>query len=203
MRRSLAIMLGLFLVVTARSTAYQADDKLKSGPQVGESIPAPFHYLNINGAYAGDPHCLVCEYGLRPVAAVFARSVPETGKPLHNLLLKLDETVGKNQASEFRSFAVFLRQDYAAEETRQDLVKNLENVAKDLKQVILCVGGAEGPEKYNINKDAEVTVLLYYKHKVVANFAFEKEKLTDKDVAAIVGAFEKTIAAYEKMSLKK
>jgi len=39
-------------------------------------------------------------------------------------------------------------------------------------------------------------VILYHKHKVVANFAFEKDKLTDKDVAAIA-------AALEKMALKR
>ena len=196
MRLTLATLLGFLLVVTSRLPAFQAGDKLKSGPQAGEPIPGPFHFLNINGAYSGDPHCLVCEYGLRPVAAVFARSLPETGKPLANLLQKLDETIGKNQASEFRGFAAFLSQDYAAEDTRKELVQKLENVAKDLKHVILCLDGADGPEKYNINKDAEVTVILYHKHKVVANFAFEKDKLTDKDVAAIA-------AALEKMALKR
>ena len=110
MRLTLATLLGFLLVVTSLP-AFQAGDKLKSGPQAGEPIPGPFHFLNINGAYSGDPHCLVCEYGLRPVAAVFARSLPETGKPLANLLQKLDETIGKNQASEFRGFAAFLSQD--------------------------------------------------------------------------------------------
>ncbi len=191
MRRSLAVILVMSLLIVSRSTAYQADADLKSGPQVGESIPGPFHFPNVNGAYTGNPHCLVCEYGLRPVVAVFARSVPETGKPLDNLLKKLDETVAKNQASEFRGFAVFLSQDFTADDTRKTLVQSLENVAKDLKSIIVCMGGPEGPEKYNINKDAEVTVLLYRNHKVVANFAFDKDKLTDKDGAVIVAAFGK------------
>src|SRR5207244_4131956 len=112
MRRTLVTLVGFLVLVSPRSEAFQAGDKLKSGPQAGESIPGPFHLLNINGTYAGDPHCLVCEYGLKPVAAVFARSIPETGKPLANLLQKLDETVGKNQASEFRGFAAFLNPDY-------------------------------------------------------------------------------------------
>ncbi len=191
MRRSFAFVVGVLVLVSTRSGAFQTD-KLKSGPQAGESVPGPFHFLNINGAYAGDPHCLVCEYGLKPVAAVFARSVPETGKPLANLLQKLDETVGKNQASEFRGFAAFLSPDHAAEDTRKDLVQKLERVANELalKQIILCAG-ADSPDKYNINKDADVTVILYHNHKVVANFAYEKDKLGDKEAAAIVAAFEK------------
>ena len=39
--------------------------------------------------------------------------------------------------------------------------------------------------------NADVTVVLYNKHQVVANFAFAKEKLTDKDVNEIVAAIEK------------
>ena len=33
--------------------------ELKSGPQVNQSLPGPFHPLNINGASAGKKNCLV------------------------------------------------------------------------------------------------------------------------------------------------
>src|SRR5438132_2282905 len=191
MRRILAIVLCLVFIPIAQSVALDASDSLKSGPQVGEMIPGPFHFLNINGTFAGDPHCLVCEYGLRPVVAVFARSVPEEKDPLATLLRKIDDTVANRQAAELRGFAAFLNADYANEDSRKALVGKLENIAKDLKKVILCVGDDKGPEKYNINKDADVTVVLYNKHQVVANFAFAKEKLTDKDVNEIVAAIEK------------
>ncbi|HMC88780.1 MAG TPA: hypothetical protein VKI17_04495 [Gemmataceae bacterium] len=191
MRRILAIVLCVAFIPVAQSVALDASDSLKSGPQVGEMIPGPFHFLNINGTFAGDPHCLVCEYGLRPVVAVFARSVPEEKDPLATLLRKIDDTVANRQAAELRGFAAFLNADYANEDSRKALVGKLENIAKDLKKVILCVGDDKGPEKYNINKDADVTVVLYNKHQVVANFAFAKEKLTDKDVNEIVAAIEK------------
>ena len=32
---------------------------LKSGPQVGENIPGPFHPLNVTGPTAGQKACLV------------------------------------------------------------------------------------------------------------------------------------------------
>jgi hypothetical protein len=191
MRRILAIVLCLVFIPVAQSVALDASDSLKSGPQVGEMIPGPFHFLNVNGTFAGDPHCLVCEYGLRPVVAVFARTVPEEKEPLATLLRKVDETVANRQAAELRGFAAFVNADYANDDSRKALVGKLENIAKDLKKVILCVGDDKGPEKYNINKDADVTVVLYNKHQVVANFAFAKEKLTDKEVNEIVAAIEK------------
>lgn len=36
-----------------------AADALKSGPQVGDTIPGPFNPLNINGPTAGQKQCLV------------------------------------------------------------------------------------------------------------------------------------------------
>jgi hypothetical protein len=33
--------------------------ELKSGPQVGEKLPGPFHPLNINGPTPGQKQCLV------------------------------------------------------------------------------------------------------------------------------------------------
>lgn len=44
---------GLFLASVAGAA------ELKSGPQPGETIPGPFHPLNINGAKAGQKNCLV------------------------------------------------------------------------------------------------------------------------------------------------
>ena len=35
------------------------EETLKSGPQVGDQIPGPFHPLNINGASAGQKACQV------------------------------------------------------------------------------------------------------------------------------------------------
>jgi hypothetical protein len=49
---SLAVMLLFF-------GSMPAADDLKSGPQVGESIPGPFNPLNVNGPTAGQKQCLV------------------------------------------------------------------------------------------------------------------------------------------------
>ena len=61
----------------------------------------------------------------------------------------------------------------------------------DLKHVVVAVDGPTGPEAYHLNKDVDVTVILYEKHKVVANFAFLKDKLNAQDTNAILTAVAK------------
>ncbi len=88
-----------------------------------------------------------------------------------------------------------MNDDFAKGETRKDLVRKLETSAKDLKYVVIALGGAAGPENYKISKDADVTVLLYNHHKVVANFAFAKDRIKDKDVNAIMAVVHKMVGA--------
>jgi hypothetical protein len=200
MTRFPAIALLLTVFVCANSNAPgQADQSIRSGPQQGETIPGPFHFFNATGAHAGKPHCLVCEYGLRPVVMVFVRDIPEAGSsgPLITLLQKLDEAVNRYSQRRLRSFAVFLTNDATNPETTREAARKLDDVAKgaDLKNVVLAVGGPDGPEGYHVGKDAGVTVVLYEKHNVIANFAFAKGKLTDKDVQAILSAVTNLVRA--------
>ena len=187
---------SLLLLAGASLTAMMAEDQMKSGPQPGEYVPGPFHFLNVNGAFASSPHCLVCEFGLKPVAAVFVREVPmdvEKSKSLLDLLTKLDDAVATNQKAELCAFPVFLSKEYADEATRKTAVKRLEDLSTKFKNLVVSVGGPDGPEKYNLNTAAEVTVLLYSRSKVIANFAYGKDKLTDKDVETILEAVKKMV----------
>jgi hypothetical protein len=196
MRRCLSMVVSLLLASLACSVPCWADEGLKSGPQPGESIPGPFHFLNINGGHAGNPHCLVCEYGLKPTVVVFAREGSEGNKALAILLQKLDEAVGKHKNARLCSFAAFLSEAFTKEETRKDLVSRLEKAAADLelKQLILTVDGPTGPEGYKVNKGAEITVLLYQDHRVIANLAFPKDKFGEKDVGVILDEVNKLVA---------
>jgi hypothetical protein len=194
--------------------ALQIPDEIKSGPQVGELIPGPLHYLNINGGHAGSPHCLVCEFGLWPTVALFTHELPEPGKPLAILLQKLDAAVGKYHDARLRSFAVFQNDGYRTsalrrfivfpndeaakeEQDRKELIGRLEKAAADLdlKNLVLCVSPAAGPEKYNINKDAEVTVLLYDKLKVVENYTLPKGRLDERYINSILASVDQLVGA--------
>lgn len=170
----------LFAAVLAAAAtigvAFAAD--LKSGPQNGDTVPGPFHPLNVNGESAGKKACLYCKNGTNPVAVVFARSAdcPQTLK----LLKKLDQITGENEKAEMGSYAVYLSDD-------DKLADKLAEVAKKegIKHLILSVDNPAGPEKYKIAKDADVTVLLYTEHKVKANHAFKKGEIKDSDIEAI------------------
>jgi hypothetical protein len=154
----------------------------------------------------------VCEYGLRPTVAVFTHEAPEPGKPLANLLQKLDAATVKYHDQRLRSFAVFLSDNYRTtdlrnfvvfpneeagkeEQDRKGVISNLEKFATelDLKNLVLCVGPSAGPEKYNINKDAEVTVLLYDKQKVVENYSLPKGRLNDRYINSILMSVDQLV----------
>src|SRR5262249_57243954 len=47
---------------------------------------------------------------------------------------------------------------------------------------------ADGPPSYKLNRDADVTVLIFTKQKVVANFAFSAGALTDKQIDVVLKA---------------
>jgi hypothetical protein len=193
MRHVVPIVLAMIVALGVCRGVAPAAEEMKSGPQPGESIPGPFHYLNINGPHASHPHCLVCEFGLRPVVLVFSRESPTEKSPLMDLLHKLDEAVNRHKNAELCAGVVVLNDDFAKEQTRNDLVRKLETSAKDLKHVVIAVDGAAGPDKYKISKDANVTVLLYSKHKVLSNFASAKDQFTDKEVSVIMSAVNKMI----------
>jgi hypothetical protein len=156
-----------------------AQSGVKSGPQVGDKVPGPFHPLNVNGESAGKKNCLYCANGASPVAVVFARNLtPSVGK----LIQQLDAVTVKNSGKSMGSYAVFMSDD-------EKLQGNLETLAKkaDLKKLILSIDNPAGPKEYHIAKDAAVTVLLYNEFVVASNYSFAKADLNDSDIARIVG----------------
>ena len=174
MIRSAAVALVLF------AGSVFAADAVKSGPQVGEKVPGPFHPLNINGSMAGKKNCLFCSNGQNPVAMIFARSADD--KNVVSLIKKIDEATVKNSGASMGSFVVFLSDD-------KDLEAKLKSVAEKtgLKQCVLSIDNPAGPKGYNVAEKADVTVVLYKERKVEANYSFEKGALTEKDVDSIVG----------------
>jgi transcriptional/translational regulatory protein YebC/TACO1 len=171
--RIVALSLAALLV----GGAYAAD-AVKSGPQVNDDVPGPFHPLNVTGAKAGAKNCLYCQNGANPVAVVFVREVtPQVTK----LIKKLDQCTAKNDDCRMGSYVVFLCD-------KEGLDKDLKAMAdkEKLEKIVLSIDNPAGPEDYKINKDADVTVLLYARHVVKANYAFKKGELKDSDIEAIV-----------------
>lgn len=159
-------------------SAVFAAETLKSGPQVDEDVPGPFHPFNVTGQAAGKKNCLYCQNGANPVAVVFAREVtPEVTK----LVKKIDECTAKNSECKMGSYVVFLCDKEGLDKELKDLAEK-----EKLGNIVLSIDNPAGPQEYKISKDADVTVLLYTKHIVKSNRVFKKGELKDQDIEAIV-----------------
>ncbi len=162
-----------------------AAEPLKSGPQVGEKVPGPFEPLNVNGAHAGEKYCQFCINGPNPVAMVFARNV---SKPVEKLVKELDAATVKNSDAKMGSFFVFLSDDESLGTKVKDLAKK-----EGLKKTVLTLDNATGPDKYEVAKDADVTVVLYTGRVVKANYSFKKGQMKDKDVEKVIADIKKIL----------
>lgn len=154
-------------------------DELKSGPAAGQKLPGPFHPFNVTGEDAGKKACLYCKSGDSPAVAIFARGADDAN--LQKLIKAIDKVTAANLKQEMTSYVVYLSTD----ESLQAKLKGQAKAA-NLQQIVLSIDAPEGPAKYNISRDAEITVLLYKDRTVVSNYTFAKGKLSAKDVEKIV-----------------
>jgi hypothetical protein len=182
-----------------------AGQDLKSGPQIDEMLPGSFQPLNLNGAFAGRYHCLVCENRLNPVAMVFVKSKDEGIDPeVKKLLEALDKVCDEHFLDTgLASFVVFLTPDAQSGVTeepgaepvkiipeaikREKLVKALTDYAKSFKRLgVTCSPSEKLAEKYKLSEKAEVTVVTYARHRVFANFAFAEGQLKQDGVDRVI-----------------
>jgi hypothetical protein len=170
-------------VVLLAGVAVAADD-VKSGPQVGKKV-TPLHPLNVTGPKAGEKACLVCSNGSNPVAMVFVRDCNEN---VTKLIKKIDEATARNKDKSMGSFVVFLSDSPEMREKIKEVAKK-----EGIKNCILSVDDPSGPKGYEVDRNADVTVVLYDKQTVKANHAFRKGEMKDKDIDRIVGDVSKIV----------
>ncbi|MBI2804322.1 MAG: hypothetical protein HYX68_04980 [Planctomycetes bacterium] len=169
------------------SVGFAAADPCKSGPQPNQR-PGPYSSLVCVGKERGTQHCYICESANRPIIIVFARTLNE---PLGKLVKKLDGAVKQHKTAELRSWVTFLAEDQAKLDPQ--IVKWAQQFA--ISNVPCAVfEDTVGPPTYLLHKEADVTVLLSVKQKVVANFAFRAGELNDAAIAQIVKAIPKIVS---------
>lgn len=159
-----------------------------SGPRVGQR-PGPYSFVLSTGPERGKSHCYICETADRPMAILFVR---ELNEPLAKLASRLDKALSDHKSAEFRSWVTLLADDQSKIDgeivgwARKHRLKNLPvGVFED----------SEGPPSYRLHRDAEVTVLLAVKQKVVVNMAFRAGELTDKRIDDILRDINKILPA--------
>lgn len=156
-----------------------ASDPCVSGLAVGQR-PGPYSFLVSVGPQRGTGHCFICETADRPAVLVFARSPSD---PLARLVRGVDKAIIDHKGADLRSWVTFLHDDQltfdpqVVQWAKKQAIRNVSlGVFEDLV----------GPPSYKLNRDADVTVLLFVKQKVVANFAFRAGELTDARVDEVL-----------------
>jgi hypothetical protein len=217
MARSIVVC-SVALIATAAFASNQSQ-AIKSGPQADETLPGAFQPLNINGAFAGRHHCLVTEFRLSPVALVFVRAQPDGVDPeVKKLLDALDKAADERHVDTgLQAVAVFLTplaRDATAEDpkdlkgdpaqakalvdeaiNREKLLSGLKDVATSFKRLIVACGPPESvAQQYRLSDRADVTVVLYARHRVFANFAFAEGQLRQDGIDNVLKSVEKMLA---------
>jgi hypothetical protein len=142
--------------------------------------PGPYSFLVATGKDRGQQTCYICEQheGNKPAAVVFARS---TSDSLGKLLGKLEAAGAAKKDSGYRVWMTLLAEkadlDVLAKWAQKEGIKTVPVGAYE---------DADGPPSYKLHKDADVTVILFTKQKVIANFAFRSRELTDKRIDEVV-----------------
>ena len=176
------------LVVAAPVVA--ADPVLAPGLVAGQR-PGPWYSsLVAVGSQRGQMHCFVCETADRPAVIVFARHLSD---PLGKLVQGLDQALLDHKAAELRSWVTFLNEDQTAFDP--------EVVRWGMKQAVRAVAlgvfeNVTGPPSYRLSRDAEVTVLLSVKQKVLRSFAFRADELTETAITNVLKAIGEIAPAW-------
>jgi hypothetical protein len=206
----------LAITVFAAAVVAQDPSPAASTGQEGQLIPAPFPTYSVTGPRAKFVHDLFVEHELDPTVAIIAARPPEKpSEPFAVLLQKLETLAAENRPVHFGAFAIFasLEKPLSDDPTGGAAVGSAEGLAKDLKlkEVVLGVDylanaplAAYGIDKEKFEKDNQVVVLVYNRHKIERRFVFSKDKpLTDAASAEILAAAEKTLPPARKKKTSK
>ena len=177
-------MLRSCLLLLVLSCPLLAVDPCVSGVPIGQR-PGPYSFLVATGPQRGQQTCYVCEQHEKnlPAAVVFTRSLSD---PVGKLVAKLEAAGAKEKDSGYKVWVTQLAD-----------TADLDAIAKwaqkqGLKGVpVGCYEDADGPPSYKLAKEADVTVLLFTKQKVTANFAYRAGELTDKQIDEVLKAVPK------------
>jgi hypothetical protein len=232
---------------SALDTALGAATAVARGATVANVVPATFRAQLVvdnrfkqmvkeaDGTESLDPrnrtgkiHCLVCEYGLSPVVAVFVRSDLKDAKAeggLGKLIKGVDALVPKYRSDKLAAFAMYLKlaggpklvtvkapdgsdekveaaKEYPDDEKRDAYVKEVKDFATALAADNVPFGLAPTTSPsvtaFGIGEDAPVTVIIYNRLRMARRWELKLDDLTDEKIGEILAAAEEMIAGKKK-----
>jgi hypothetical protein len=164
-------MVLLALALTQGSASVRAaDEKVFSGPQVGEKL-TPFQVRGAFGPEKGKDLDFVTAAGGKPVLLVFVHEVTRPSIGLTRILTAFANTKKKDGLI---TGVVWLTDDPSEAETALERMKHA--LAEDVPTGIF-VDGQEGPGSYGLNRNVALTILVGNENKVTANFALVQPSL--------------------------
>jgi hypothetical protein len=175
-----------------------------AAPAAARELPGPFRcYLVVGKARHTDKfHCPVSEHGLNPVALVLVRGTDPSPEVL-DLLKALDAAVEKHRNARLASSAVFLSDlaDLVKEDDKRDeIVAQLRPKVANLKNLAVGLDTVEALKKarYELDDQAEVTVILYHRLKVLGTLTFAKGALNKEGIQKVVDAVQAALEGIRK-----
>ena len=240
MRIRLAVALG-GLVVGCALVAHAQDPKggPKSGRDTSNVVPSTFRaQLVVDNRFppknkppkndgdrdprdrTGKMHCLVCEYGLSPVVAIFVRGdVAKLGPAdgLSKLIKGTDALIPKYRSDKLGAFVMFLKLDggtkavtvkaddgsdtkiavdleYPHDEMRAAKVAEVQTYASvvgaDNVPFGLAADKSATVTAWKVEETAPVTVVIYNRMRIAQRWSLKYDELTDAKIAEILSATE-------------
>lgn len=218
--------LGLGVVAVAAAVAGHAQEPKREDIAQGfrayivdEPRFAPSELRNRTGKMQD----LVCDHGLNPVVAVFARAVPAAADhPLISVIAKQDELADQFITRRLGAYMVFLalKDEYRKDETRDDRIRDIKlfvEGAKDKRTPAparTTVGLAEATETpdgtnqaavpaqvtaMGIGPDDDVVIVLYHRFAVVKRWTFKADAPpTAETLTALSAEVEKLLGPVKK-----
>lgn len=166
------LFIATVVVLTGVSVSSGEEDKVFSGPQPGEKLPA----LPLTGVYddqAGKEFDPVADADGKPLLVVFVHKITRPGLGMSRGLTAYVESLKDKEAN---AAIAWLADDKG--EAEQFLLRARKSL--NVKVPIgISVDGGEGPGVYGLNRNVELTVLVANKGKVVANFALVQPSMSD------------------------
>jgi len=176
---------GMALALVAGFSFTQVGaEELKSGPDA--KIAGAFNVKAITGEKSGETLCYVCAYGAQARPAVVMIFTQKADDNLATIIKAVDEVQKGN--TKLGTFVVGVSGVEAAD------LEKLQTTHKLTTPLTVAVD-KDGPAKYNLNKDAAVTVVVYKKGGAVSkNFAFKDTKSAADKAADIAAAAKAAVA---------
>lgn len=173
--QSATILVNKFRVVRRDAT------HVKSGPDHGD-YPSAFNVIDVTGPSSGEKLCYRCQYGARPVVALFVREWDES---VLELVGSLDKYIAEEGAEEKKmaGYVVALSDDSDATEKRVQAIQ----LQRGLRAIPLTLyENSRGPLKYSIGATANLTVVMWVDSQVEFAQGFSSGSIGARDMAEIL-----------------